>query len=148
MIQGWTKKNGKEIRPVPLSKEQIEQRDAIKHAPISGQNNEYLTDVLKGLDIRAGSKNYIFSKNNSIVACPSPFDSSHTIIMGLKYPIKGVIIAQIVPDPTYPEFGKKPFGVFFPPNDSLNKSLITFEGIRIAFGMTIEQIFTYFKKGN
>jgi len=147
MNQGWTKKNGKEILPVPLDKETLEKREAIKHAPITGQNEDYCKDVFKGLNIRAGSKTHLYSKNKNIVACPSPFDSSHTIIMGLSFPIKGVIIAQIVPDLTYPEFGTKPFGVFFPPNDSLNKSLITFEGIRAAFGMTIEQIFNYFKKG-
>jgi hypothetical protein len=99
------------------------------------QNDEYIREIDR-------TQTKIYSRNKSLVACPSPFNSDQVVIVGLKGPVFGVILAQIVPDPTYPEAGEKPFGVFFPPNEFHKKSLITFEGIRRAFGMTIEQIWT------
>jgi len=101
---------------------------------VSGQNDEYLREIH-----RTNTK--IFSKNESLVATNSPFNPDQVIIMGLKFPVLGVIVAQIVPDPTYPEHGTQPYGVFFPPNDSIQKNLISFEGIRKAFGLTISQIY-------
>ena len=76
------------------------------------------------------------------MATNSPFNPEQIVIVGLKDPVMGILIASIIPDPTYPEAGTKPFGVIFPPNEITGrKSLITFDGIRRAFGLSIEQIF-------
>ncbi len=98
------------------------------------QNDEYLKDLRK-------TRSKIYSKNGSLVASCSPFDSEQVIIVGIRPPITGILIAQIVPDPSFPLYGEQPFGVFFPPNETLKKSLISFEGIRKAFGLTIGQLF-------
>jgi len=98
------------------------------------QSKDYLREVDK-------NRSKIYSKNNSLVAACSPFDSKTVVIIGVKEPLIGILIAAIVPDPTYPMLGKYPYGVFFPPNESTKKALITFEGIRLAFGKTIWQLY-------
>jgi len=140
----WEKKDGKEVLKQVINNKEVKERlEEQKNRPVTGQNDEYIKDVLSGLKLKStkNSQNYIYSKNKSLVACPSPFTTGQIIIMGLKFPVKGVIVAQMVPDPTYPTFGKQPYGLFFPPNDSLNKTLISFEGIREAFGMPIGMIY-------
>ncbi len=98
------------------------------------QNKEYLSEI-------KNDRTKIYSTHRSLVAACSPFNSKVVVIVGVKGPVVGILIAAIVPDPTYPKLGKYPYGVFFPPNETGKKSLITFEGIRRAFGMTIWELY-------
>lgn len=135
------------------------------------QNDDYLKDISKTLKIKSGvtKPNYLYSKTGAVVATNSPFRSDQVILMGLKPPFYGKILGSIIPDPT--EFGKQEFGVIFMPQEGeptipdtamsrlpnnpkeeltftkygkpvqTLRTRLTFETLRILFGMTIGQIY-------
>lgn len=133
------------------------------------QNEDYLKDISNTLKIKSGviKPNYLYSKEGAVVATNSPFKSDQVILMGLKSPLRGKILGSIIPDP----ISEQDFGVIFMPQEgeptipdtamsrlpnnpdgdfTFNKfgepvqivrTRLTFETLRILFGMTIRQIY-------
>ena len=87
----------------------------------------------------------LWSKNQTLVATVNPSEPDQVLIMGIAGPLKGIILAQLIPDPTYPEHGDKPFGILFPPNPLKHGGPLTYEQIRKAFGLTLETIWMKLK---
>lgn len=137
------------------------------------QNSDYLKSITKVLKTKSGVRkpNYLYSTDHALVATNSPFRSDQVIIMGLRPPYFGKILGNIIPDPTYPEFGKKEFGVIFMPQEGEAaipdtamsrlpnnphgditfrkftdpvqeiKTRLTYDILRELFGMTIGQMY-------